>query len=226
MGEGGSRSSRQDALERFLANELRLPLSTLSRLGARLASGSGDAVLVAVGRALARESERLDVLVTNALEFGLVAEPPGSAGEFVVAEVVEKAVTGQRAWIESLGVRVRVLDSSRDSIVRGDRDTLLQGLFALFSDLLERTPQNALIEIRMRDLLGLVRVDVLASRTTRATQVDRSAWVRVRERLLVEGGDLWDGDPDDGGFGFTLPRARAEAPLAVRRQHLGAGARR
>jgi len=206
-------------LERFLSTELRLPLSTLARLGARLAArGEGD--LAAVGRALARESERLDVLVTNALELGLVTDPPGPAGELLFAEVVEKAVAGQRFWIESLGVRVRVLDSSREATVRGERDALLRCLFALLADLLDRTPPAATLDLRVREVHGLVRLDVVAPRTEPAREGDRPAWAALRERVAGLGGELWPAT-DDGGFGFALPRARGEVPLAVRRARRG-----
>jgi len=220
-GGGAGVSMAGGPLERFLSTELRLPLSTLARLGARLAS-RGEGELASVGRALARESARLDVLVTNALELGLVTDPPGPAGELLFAEVVEKAVAGQRFWIESLGVRVRVLDSSREATVRGDRDALLRCLFALLADLLERTPAAATIDLRVREVHGLVRLDVVAPRTAPAQEADRPAWAALRERVAGLGGELWPAaTADDGGFGFALPRARGEVPLAVRRARRG-----
>ncbi|MBM4016527.1 MAG: hypothetical protein FJ293_16400, partial [Planctomycetes bacterium] len=168
---------RSGALARFLATELRLPLSTLARLGARLAGRTGEQK--AVGRALARECERLDVLVTNALEFGMIAEPVGGGGEVVLAEALEKAISGQRAWIEAHQIRLRVVDSSREAAISGERDVLLPCLFALFSDLLERLPDAATIVVRLRDVAGLVRVDIESPAPADAAAFARPARVRL-----------------------------------------------
>ncbi len=201
------------ALARFLATELRLPLSTLARLGARLAGRTGEQK--AVGRALARECERLDVLVTNALEFGMVAEPVGGGGEVVLAEALEKAISGQRAWIEAHEIRLRVIDSSREAAIRGERDVLLPCLFALFSDLLERLSEGATIVVRLRDVAGLVRVDIEAPSRPDAGTFDRPARARLRELAHAAGGESWD--DDERGLGFAFPRAGTAVALAVRR---------
>jgi hypothetical protein len=205
------------ALARFLKTELRLPLSTLARLGDRLSERDGE--LKAVGRALARECQRLDVLVTNALEFGLVAEPiGGSGGDIVLSEALEKAISSQRAWIEANQVRLRVLDSSREAVVSGSREAFLAGLFALFSDVLERLPEAATVVVRLRDVAGIIRVDIDAPGLAEAASFERPGLARMRALVLSAGGEFWS--DAEGALGFALPRAGAR--LAVRRTRVGA----
>lgn len=207
------------AVERFLAHELRLPLATLARLGARMAEGGDAEQLVACGRALTRECERLDVLVTNALELGLVGEPLAAVGHAVVAEAAEKAIAGHRAWIEARRIRLRVLDGSQECTIRGERDDLIAALFALLGDLFDRVPAGASLELRLRDVNGVARVDVLASSLT-ATPSKRPQWERARDLIQQLGGECWDDAAAEGGFGVALPRSNGAAPLAVRRRRV------
>ncbi len=203
-------------VERFLAHELRLPLAAMARLGARMAAGGDAQSLAAFGRALARECQRLDVLVTNALELGLVNESTTPDGHAVLAEVVEKAVAGQRVWIEAHQIRLRVLDGSQDCTVRGDRDALIACLFALLGELLERVPAGGQMELRVRDVHGVARIDVRAPAAIGPRSASE-AFTRARALLGRLGGECWQGAEAEGGFGLALPRTEGAIALAVRR---------
>ena len=207
------------AVERFLSHELRLPLATLARLGARMAQGGAAEQLVACGRALARECERLDVLVTNALELGLVGETLAASGHAVLAEAAEKAIAGQRAWIEAHRIRLRVLDGSQECTVRGERDDLIAALYALLGDLLERVPDGGQLELRLREVHGVARLDVRAAATL-PVAAQRPQWERARGLVQRLGGECWDGAGAEGGFGVALPKSEGAVPLAVRRRRV------
>lgn len=214
-GEGDG--SECERLARFLAAELRLPLASLARLGARCAASS-DPELCAVGRALARESERLDVLVTNTIELGLLGEEPSPRGLADLREVVEKVVAGHRSLVEGLAIRVRVADCSRAPLVAADRGELLGFVAALYEDLLERVPRGGCVELRLRELHGLVRLDAVAVAAVASVCEDRTTIRRAREIVSRHGGELWEVAGSPRGFGFTLPRhARGEGrPRSVR----------
>jgi hypothetical protein len=200
------------SLSRHLASELRLPLSSLIRLGARCAA-SKDADLAAVGRAVARECERLDVFVANTLELGILAEEP-PADTVDVLDVVERAVAGQRALVEGLAIRVRVLESTRDAWVAGDRAGLMEVVSALFSDLLERVPRRTQVEVRVRDVVGKVRVDCTSTAAAPPVVADRTTIRRARELLAGLGGEVWEVCDDERGFGFALPQWRRSGEAA------------
>jgi hypothetical protein len=207
-----------ERLARFLGAELRLPLAALARLGARCAA-AGDPDLSAVGRALARETERLDVLVANTLELGLLGEEELDRSHVDVAEIVEKVVAGHRVLVEGLSIRVRVVDATRAARVKGDGPALLRGLSALFSDLLERVPRRGTILLRVRDLLGFVRVDCTARSATPPSRPDRTSVLRANELVRRHGGELWEvADGEEHGFGLTLerPARERESARAVR----------
>jgi hypothetical protein len=216
--EPSTGASESEQLARFLAAELRLPLAALARLGARCAAAS-DAELAAVGRALARESERLDVLVTNTLELGLIGEAPPARGRADLQELIERVVAGHRALIEGLSIRVRVADCSRLPLVRGDRAELLECLSALFSDLLERVPRHGHVELRLRELHGFVRLDGCAAGAAAPRQGDRTTILRAQELVSRHGGELWELSGGTQGFGLTLPReaTRGLPPSVVSR---------
>jgi hypothetical protein len=199
-------------LPRHLADELRLPLAALMRLGARCAASRGEE-LAAAGQAVARECQRLDVLVANALEFGLPAQE-ASNGSVDLLEVVEKAVAGHRALIEGLAIRVRVLESTRTARVAGERGELLAAVAALFSDLLERVPRRGAVDVRVRDVVGLLRVDCTSGAAAPPLEGDRPIVRRAAELLGKLGGELWEVCDDERGFGFALPRWRGEVAMA------------
>ena len=193
-------------LSLHLAEELRLPLSALIRLGERCAA-SKDGDLAAAGRAIARECERLDVFVANTLELGvLVPEPPSDTVDLL--DVVEKAVAGHRALLEGLSVRVRVLESTREAWVVGARAELLEVVSALFSDLLERVPRRTLVEVRVRDVVGRVRVDCTSTAAAPPVAADRATIRRAREVLARLGGEVWEVCDDERGFGLALTQWR------------------
>jgi len=209
---GPGDDSIEPTLLKQLADELRLPLAALMRLGARCAaSRSGD--LAAAGQAVARECQRLDVLVANALEFGLPL-PSLADGSADLLEVVEKAVAGHRAVIEGLAIRVRVLESTRAGRVGGERGELLAVVAALFSDLLERVPRRGAVDVRVRDVVGLVRVDCTSAAAAPAVEGDRPIVRRAAELLTRLGGELWEVCDDERGFGFVLPRWRGALAFA------------
>lgn len=218
------------AVERFLVDELRLPLATLADVGRRLALAPADARLQeAAGRALARECERLDVLVTNALELGLVAEPPGSAAQTVLADAVEKAIAGQRAWIEAREIRVRLLDTSCESCVAGARERWVALLYRLLGAHFAELGAGSTVELRLREVQGLVRLDcqiVPAASAVGAARVGAApagagtpaAGDAARDWLGGFGGEFWDAEAGACGFGFALPGVAAATVLAVRRR--------
>lgn len=211
-GPGQGDVSTEPTLVRHLASELRLPLAALMRLGARCAS-SKEADLAATGQAVARECERLDVLVANTLELGLLP-PPAPAGRADLLEIVEKAVASHRALVEGLSIRVRVMERTRAACVAGDRGELLETLAALFSDLLERTPRRALVEVRVRDVVGVVRVDCTSRAAAPALQGDRPTLRRAMALLERLGGELWEVCDDERGFGLALPQSRSAEATA------------
>ncbi len=210
--------SERARLHRFLEEELRLPLAALARLGARCSTAK-ESELVAVGRALTRESARLDVLLASAIELGLKSEETAPDGCVDVQELVEKMVDGHRALIEGLSIRLRVFEGARSAYVEADRGELLRVLSALFSDLIERVPRKGKIDLRVRELLGVVRIDCSASRTILAGRADRETILRAIELSRRLGGELWEVTDEAPGFGLTLPRpARdGEPPLVARR---------
>src|SRR5262245_27430415 len=211
MSRSGRRSDAAEepslpVLARHLASELRLPLAALIRLGSRCAA-SKDGDLAAVGRAVARECERLDVFVANTLELGILAdEPPADTVD--VLDVVEKAVAGHRALLEGLSIHVRVLESTRDAWVAGSHADLLEVVAALFSDLLERVPRRTQVEVRVRDVVGRVRVDCTSTAAAPPVAADRATIRRAREVLAGLGGELWEVCDDERGFGLALPQWR------------------
>jgi signal transduction histidine kinase len=209
---GSDDDASASTLVEHLASELRLPLAALMRLGARCAA-SRDGDLAAAGQAVARECQRLDVLVANALEFGLPAHPHED-GSCDLLEVVEKAVAGQRALIEGLSIRVRVLESTREGRVAGERGELLETVAALFSDLLERVPRRGSVDVRVREVYGVVRVDCTSGAAAPALEGDRPTVRRATELLSRIGGELWEVCDDERGFGFALPRWRGTAVSA------------
>lgn len=214
-----------ERLARFLASELRLPLAALARLGARCATAS-EPDLAAVGRALARESERLDVLVTNTLELGLMGEEslsrPVPNGRVDVEEVLEKVVAGQRALIEGFAIRVRVADCARAPIVLGDRRELMECFSALLSDLLERVPRRGQVDLRLRELHGFVRLDARAREAAPPAAPDRTTMLRAQELVHCSGGELWELEDGERGFGLTLPRHGRVAAAGRRESPQGA----
>ena len=192
-GAGPSDGTNDDGGESFLvhhlAGELRLPLAALMRLGARCAA-SKDGDLAAAGQAVARECERLDVLVANTLELGLLPPPAASSGCADLLDIIEKTIASHRALIEGLSIRVRVMESTRHAFVAGERAELLESLAALFSDLLERVPRRASVEVRVRDVVGQVRVDCTSRAAAPAVQGDRPTMRRAMELLERLGGEL------------------------------------
>lgn len=215
MAEAGRDDRANEAtLPGHLAGELRLPLAALMRLGARCAA-SRNADLAAAGQAVARECQRLDVLVANALEFGLPPQeaPDGSAD---LLDVVEKAVAGHRALIEGLAIRVRVLETTRTARVAGERGELLAVVAALFSDLLERVPRRGAVDVRVREVVGIVRVDCTSASAAPALEGARPVVRRATELLGRLGGEIWEVCDDERGFGFALPRWRGAVAIAGR----------
>jgi signal transduction histidine kinase len=200
-------SSTVPSLARHLASELRLPLAALMRLGRRCAE-SDERDLAAAGRAIARECERLDVVVANTLEFGLLLpEPP--VGRTDVLEVVEKAIASQRALIEGLAIHVRVYESAGDAVLAAERDELIELFSALFSDLVERMPRRARIDVRVREVLGIVRIDCSSAAAQPAPGGERPALARAEEIVARLNGEWWELTEDEQGFGLALPRAPA-----------------
>jgi signal transduction histidine kinase len=204
--DGSTAEPSVSELSLHLAEELRLPLSALIRLGERCAA-SKESDLAAAGRAVARECERLDVFVANTLELGvLVPEPPSDTADLL--DVVEKAVAGHRALLEGLSVRVRVLESTREAWVVGARAELLEVMAALFSDLLERVPRRSQVEVRVRDVVGRVRVDCTSTAAAPPVAADRATIRRAREVLARLGGEVWEVCDDERGFGLALAQWR------------------
>jgi hypothetical protein len=212
--------SSSESLARFLASELRLPLAALARLGERCAASS-DAELARVGRALSKESGRLDVVVANGLEFGagLVGEPFEASGRADLRDVVERVVAGHRVLVEALAIRVRVLDSTRSPRVSCDAGLLFDCLAALFADLLERAPAGSRVDVRVRELLGFARVDGLCAGAANPGDRSRPAVARAQELAARRGGEAWDVADRESGFGLTLPLCESrEGRAAVARR--------
>ena len=200
------------SLSAYLASELRLPLSSLMRLGGRCAA-SRDDELAAAGRAVARECERLDVFIANTLELGVLAVEP-AADMVDLLDVVERAVAGHRSLLEGLSIRVRVLESTRDAWVAGSRGDLLEVVAALFSDLLERVPRRTQVEVRVRDVVGKVRVDCTSTAAAPPVAAERATIRRAREVLAGLGGEVWEVCDDERGFGLALPQWRRDGEAA------------
>lgn len=189
-------------LARFLAAELRLPLAALQRLGARCAVDGGDAA--AIGRAVEREAQRLDVLVTNALELGAMASATAAPGvDF--RELIERVISGQRAFIEGLAIRVHVVDCTRSARIDGDGFVWFEALAALFADLFQSVARAGRVEIRVRELLGLARLDcvLVGAASSAGPARDGVLSRRVEELVRRQGGEAWNDGA--GGFGLTVP---------------------
>lgn len=146
-------------LSLYVAHEIRNPLFAIGGFAnALLRSASLDPSAHEKARIIYDESRRLDVILTNILNFARAPEP--NIGEFDVAAIVRQTVNLMTMGGDERGIKTEVDIQPDLPKVIGNAENLKQSLINIIKNAIEAMPQGGTLNVSTKRIEEYVRIDV------------------------------------------------------------------